>query len=64
MTSLFNPPLLDPYKLLCDVIRLIRDAIAVVNHFFGLQLLTDLVALINEALGDTQNDELTINSLL
>lgn len=47
---------LNPIKLGRDILRLIRSALAVANHFFELEIIEVIVQAINAFLGDIQFD--------
>lgn len=61
MCAQFFQPVLNPINLLRDIIRLIRDAVAVANDFLNLQMLSDFVQLVNDVLGDVQDNGLQFN---
>ena len=46
----------NPFQLLRDIIRLVRDALAIANDMIHIDLLDSFIQLINTALGDEQND--------
>jgi hypothetical protein len=53
---------LNPINLIQDVMRLVRDAVAVVNDFLGLQWLNILIQFVNGVLGDKNSDRYEVNS--
>ena len=47
---------INPVKLMRDIIRVIRDALAIANDFLHLQIVDQIIDCINVILGDTQYD--------
>jgi hypothetical protein len=57
--SFFQPKAasFNPVDLMKDIIRLVRDVIAIADDFLQLQMLDQLIDFINAGLGDNQNNE-------
>lgn len=43
-------------QLVRDIVRVIRDVLAVVNDFFEISVLSRIIDFLNDALGDIQNN--------
>ena len=54
--SFFKLDELEPIKILQDILRIVRDILALTNDFIHIKLLDDFIEFINVSLGDTQSD--------
>lgn len=59
MCARFFQPVRNPINLLRDIIRLVRDAVAVANDFLDIAMLARFVQFVNDVLGDIQRDDLS-----
>lgn len=54
MCDRFFQPAVNPVNIITNIIRLIRDAVAIANDFLQLDILQRFIDLVNETLGDAQ----------